>query len=446
MKKQPINITVTTAEQTLDRPMAPIAPTPLDHAKHLEYAKQMAQQDHAAHLNDITWIQCYEGSLLPIEQEEQERLEAAKSEATLRIHNAEATAKAIGETADVNLLATGPTLPQPYTTTIANEKKVVDEIDKQIEEAEDARTAKENILKGAACDEEGIPWTGPIPARPTPDTTHHDITWSAANLRDKALTWLPYVVLGGMDLFIIVSNIKDYLRDDSYLKALVFSVALAAGQILLTAFIGHKLAEAYRRTSILAKDVLILIGASAFWLACVASSTAFRVMADRDEAIQKAAQAQHVTLDQVDPSTVYSVTSHVAIWTVTAGVIGVIVILLMVFYYNPVITQILKIDHNIVDLYLSRFVHKTVLSKGEACVKATIQAGKDAITELKHERDAILPKQSKEFCQRYRRCLDLEYGNSEATIALFPQNKASDTNTSAAVDSDDDIVDAEVLV
>jgi hypothetical protein len=430
-----------------------VVATPIDHAKHLEYAGQLARQDYEAKSDDIGWIQYFSGSYLPVEQEEQDRLNTAQAEAAVRIDQARSQASVLANTASVSLVATGASIPGGrLTTTLQSEEQAVAEVARHVADAEADRTECERILRGEAPDPDGIMWIGHVPPRATPDTTHRKIRWSAANVRDRALTFVPYIVLGGIDLFIILSNLKDHLRTDSYLLPLVMSIALAAGQIWLPSVLGRRLAEWFHRGSVLAREVVLFLVGLVVWLACISVVTWFRVDADETTAVRKAADASQVPLSSVNPDDVYNWWGSFFLWAVPVGVIGVIVMFLLVLFHNPVISQTLKIDHRLVNLYRERAVHQTVLEKGQACVTATLQACEDTVSELRHARDEVLPKQSAEFCQRYRRCLDLEYKNPDVTMALFPLTgkggRASfghDEKVSPTVEPEADVIDGEIV-
>lgn len=415
------NYEVEITDPTLDRPVGP-ADTPLsDHRSRLLAAEQDAQRDAGSQAFDQTLIQYLGDSPLPAEAEAQRRLEREQSEATKKLFDARSIGQSLAETGKVSLTVNGPGLPRDHRTTIAQEAEKLARAEGGIAEAEATRTHLVAILDGTQADAEGVVWTGHAPGKPGPDTRKATVRWSAANLRDKALSWLPLLVLGPVEAAIVVTTLMVYLRTDDVVAPIALAVAFLVGLILLPGLIGQSLAKVYRRGFAMGKELWSISILTLCWLAAVASTVFFRVSADRDAAIRKAAKAQDVPIDQVNAAAAYDVVVHVLAWLVPVGLIGFAVIGAKVLWHNPVIRALIRTDLHLIDLFEARFRHASIQERAEALIAARAAGAASACAEWEHFRDQVLPAQSAEYRQTYRTWLCVYCGDPNITNGLFPK-------------------------
>lgn len=435
MTHQP-TITVELADPSLDRPAGPPTSSVSDQSSLLLYAEQLALQDAESGAIDKTMLQYLGTGPLPVEMDAHERLVRQQKEATQLREQAASTGEALNHTGPVSMIANGGGLPNDYVTTTSLETEKITAIDQSIANAEAERDELEAVLSGDQPYSDGVVWQGDIPARPGPDTTRAQICWSAPNLKDKSLTWLPLLALGLVEAAIVVSTIQIYLRVDNLIVPIAFSIAFLAGLIFLPGPIGLLVAKAIRRGFLVAKEGIQLAFAGLGWMASIAGTVFFRVSADRSNAIRKAAEAQNVRIDQIIVADVYNTAQNAVFWLIPVAMIGIAVIVAKVIWYNPVVRQMIKVDLSLVDLYASRFVHSVVAEKGSALIAATKRAAEDVVKEWEVFRDEVLPAQTAEFCAHYRRSLATAFGTPAITQALFP---------SKVPDQSSDVVDAVVV-
>jgi len=415
------NYEVEITDPTLDRPVGP-ADTPLsDHRSRLLAAEQEAQRDANSHALDQTLIQYLGNSALPAEAEAQRRLEREQAEATKKLLETRSIGDSLAGTGKVSLTVNGPGVPRNHQTTISQEVEANARAERGIAEAEATRTHLVTILDGEGADAEGVVWTGHAPAKPGPDTKKSTIRWSAANLRDKALIWLPLLVLGPVEAAIVVTTLMAYLRTDDVVAPIALAVAFLVGLIFLPGLIGQSLAKVYRRGFVMGKELWAIGAMVLFWVAAVASTVFFRVSADRDSAIRKAATARQVAIDQVNPDAAYNLPVHVLAWLVPVGMIGFVVIGAKLLWHNPVIRAVIRTDLHLVDLFQARFRHASIQERAEALITARAAATAGACAEWEHHRDQVLPAQNAEYCQAYRTWLCVYCADPDITNGLFPK-------------------------
>ena len=415
------NYHVEITDPTLDRPVGP-ADTPLsDHRSRLLAAEQEAQRDANSHALDQTLIRYLGDSPLPAEAEAQKRLEREQAEATKKLFEARSIGSSLAETGKVSLTVNGPGISRNYQTTIAREADASARVEAGIAEAEATRTHLVAILSGVGADAEGVVWTGQAPVKPGPNSRKSTVRWSAANVRDKALSWLPLLVLGPVEAAIVVTTLMAYLHTDDIVAPIALAVAFLVGLILLPGLIGQSLAKVYRRGFAMGKELWSLSALTVFWLAAVASTVFFRVSADRDAAIRKAAAAQQVPIGQVNPDAVYNLPVHVLAWLVPVGLIGFAVIGAKLLWHNPVIRAVIRTDLHLIDLFQAGFRHALIQERAEALIAARAAGTASACAEWEHYHDEILPAQSAEYCQAYRSWLSVYCGDPDITNGLYPK-------------------------
>lgn len=412
---------VTITDPTLNRPLGPTDTAISDHRTRLLSAEQDALRDANSQGLDQTLIQYWGSAPLPTELEAQERLVREQAAATKMLKDAQSVGEALSETGKVSVTANGPGIPRNYETTIPRETEIVAKVEGQIEKVETKREALVAILDGEQRDSEGISWTGHAPAQPGPDTKKSRIFWSAANVKDKVLTWLPLLVLGPVEAAIVVTTLMVYLRTDDPVAPFALGVAFLVGLIFLPGQIGTSLAKVYRRGFALGKEIWAISAMGLLWVAAVASTVYFRVTADQASAISKAAKAQNLPLDRVNAEAAYSMPVHVAAWLVPVGIIGFVVIVAKVLWHNPVLHQVIKLDYGLVDLYRSRFCHSSIKERAEAQIAAREAGTAAAVDEWTHYRDEVLPANCAEFCRAYRNWLSVHFANPNITNGLYPK-------------------------
>ncbi len=441
MKNRPA-ITVKLADPDLDRPAGPPTSGQSDQTSLLLYAEQLAGQDAKSGAIDKSTLQYLDAGLLPVELDADTRLNRQQQEASQHRDQAASTADALKQTGPVSLVANGKGLPRNYVTTTQQENEKIAAIDQSIKEVETERAELEVVMSGDRAYSDGVVWQGDIPVRPGPDTTKSNVRWSATNVKDKALTWLPLLVLGPIEAAIVVSTMMARLRTDNVVAPIAFSVAFLVGLIFLPGPIGTLGAKVFKRGFIVMKEAIQLVLMGLWWGGAVAATVSFRVSDDQARAIRKAAEAQGVPIDQIVAADVYNVAQNWLVWLIPVGLIGVAVMVAKVFGYNPVVRQIIKVDYRLVDLYASRFVHSVVKEQGEARIEATKNAAEAVVDEWETYRDEVLPAQTAEFCAHYRRFLGAAFGDPEITQALFQHKQTVDVG---ATSGGGDIVDGEVI-
>lgn len=418
-RKRTYQVAIT--EPTLDRPAGPDGTPFSDHRRRLLFAEQEALRDATSHGMDQTLIQYWGDAPLPAEIEAQRRLEREQAEATKQLIAARSIGDSLYETGKVSLTVNGPGVPRNHETTIAREQEKADHADRGIVEAEATRAHLVAILGGEQADADGVIWSGHAPTKPSPDTSKSAIRWSGANLKEKALTWLPLLVLGPVEAAILVTTLMAYLRTDQVVAPIALGVAFLVGLILLPGQIGQALALVYRRGFAMGKELWAISAMSLLWLAAVASTVFFRVSADRALAITKASKDQHLPIAQVNAEAVYDLPTHVLAWLIPVGIIGFVVIVAKLLWHNPVSREVIKIDLHLVDLYQARFRHSSIKERAEALIAAREAGAAGACAEWEHYRDHVLPAQSGEYCQAYRSWLGVFCANPNITDSLHPK-------------------------
>lgn len=410
-------ITVRFEDAQLNRVAGPPESASVDHELHLKAQEHEARLDAPGY--DLPTWQSMGGKKAAGEVKLDTWLDTQLQEATSKIADAQSTADALHATQETNLIVDGPGLPRNTRTTLAVERATVEKIAEDITETEEARANLAEILNGTATDPDGISWPGEVPPKPGPDTTHRAIRWSSASIKDALLTWTPFVVLGLVDGYIIANNIKDHLRTDDWTLAVTLSVAFLGLLVVLPSFIGRGLARVVRRGVPKASDIIALVAMAAFWMAAVAGSVYFRVTFDVNEAILREAARAEVTPDKIVAADVYDMGMGIFTWTVAIAAVGVIVIAVEWFLHNPIVGQILRTDHHLVDLYTALNTHQVIFEKSHAMIEGSAQAARDAVGTWQHHKDEILPAQARECAEHYRSWLVRTYNDPAYTIAIM---------------------------
>lgn len=418
-RKRTYQVAIT--EPTLDRPAGPEG-TPLsDHRSRLLSAEQEALRDASSNAMDQTLIQYWGNAPLPAEIEAHRRLDREQAEATKQLISARSIGESLKATGKVSVTVNGPGVPRNHQTTITQEQEQSDHAERGIVEAEATRTHLVAILNGEQADAEGVIWSGHSPAKPGPDTRKSAIRWSGANLKEKALTWLPLLVLGPVEAAILVTTLMAYLRTDDIVAPIALGVAFLVGLIFLPGQIGQSLALVYRRGFAMGKELWAISAMSLLWLASVASTVFFRVSADRAMAITKASTAQKLPIDQVNAEAVYNLPTHVLAWLIPVGIIGFVVIVAKLLWHNPVSREVINIDLHLVDLYQAKLRHSSIKERAQALIAAREAGAAGACAEWEHYRDQVLPAQCGEYCQAYRSWLGVFCANPNITDSLHPK-------------------------
>lgn len=411
------SITVRFEDAQLNRVAGPPESASVDHDLHLKEQEQKAGLD-APHYDLPLW-QTMQGKKAAGEIELDVWLATQQQEAANKIADAQSAANALESTQHTNLIVNGPGLQQDTRTTLESEKETARQITEDIATAEADRDDLKAILAGNQTDPEGTPWPGEAPAKPGPDTTHRMIRWSSANVRDKLLAFGPYLALGLVDGIIMSNNIKDYLRSDGWAWPVGLSVAFLSLLVALPSFIGKSLAKIMRRGSARANEIIGLALMLTGWIVAVAGSVYFRVTFDVNEAILKAAEATDTPPADIDLAKVYDLGMGIFTWTVAIAAVGILVIVLERYMYNPIIGQILRADHNLVDLYTMKNTHQVIVEKAQALVAGSTEAAKEAVANLQHHSEETLPAQASECAAHYRTWLIRYYGDPAYTTAIM---------------------------
>ncbi len=273
------------------------------------------------------------------------------------------------------------------------------------------------VLNGEKLGKGEVDWSDTDPAAPTSNGYWRTILRGEV-LRTWMITFGLTALLLAAETYVMMRNVKMFIRGETEVFSLVLALVLALIMTALPHAVGAAVITSRRRGWLQAKEKWTILLLTPTWLFVGLLIGILRTEAAERHAVLSAAADLDIAPDQVDVSTVFNSTVHLALWTSIALGIGFALFAVKCLTYNPYRAQAVKLDTAMAlrDRRLRTLAaHDDTLLAARQERQSEVTANFDAYRRMYGE---VLPAAADLVKSHYRTTLTRLVGRPDFTTAL----------------------------